>query len=253
MILAAALMVSLSDDPVILNNNSAHHRIGAGITPAFGGQFQGQFHVLFIIHGRNYYLNDQTNAKKFINEAFYFDRILDCDGSVVDDSRATYAIFNSHNKEIDKQDKIVEMQENIRVAMDILSREVMMAGYNPTKAAGIVGITYSTTQLHIQSDLNSDIDANDPNETITYAFDEDNSFDLPTLLGNGDATALLGSGSMHEKAGLRIINGSVTDRNGATVDLTGGGAYDNPISTSSFYDQREGMTITTYNADMVKL
>ena len=42
---------------------------------------------------------------------------------------AAYSIFLGQERTMSKQDKIVEMQQNVRAAMDMLSREVMMAGY----------------------------------------------------------------------------------------------------------------------------
>jgi hypothetical protein len=50
-ILTAALMIPLADDSFILDQNGADHRIGAGVATALGGQFYGQFHIVFIIHG----------------------------------------------------------------------------------------------------------------------------------------------------------------------------------------------------------
>ncbi len=40
---------------------------------------------------------------------------------------AAYSIFLGQERTMSKQDKIVEMQQNVRAAMDMLSREVMMA------------------------------------------------------------------------------------------------------------------------------
>ncbi len=65
-----------------------------------------------------------------------------------------------------------------------------------------------------------------------------------------------GSESMHAKAGLKIINGTATDANGTVVDITytnADGDVINPISTSTFYDQREQRTVTVTNIDMQAL
>ena len=75
--------------------------------------------------------------------------------------------FISQRKTYGVQEQITEMMQGTRAAMDIISREVKMAGYDPT-GAGIVGIPYSATQLQIRADLNGDGDTADPNETIIY-------------------------------------------------------------------------------------
>lgn len=95
---------------------------------------------------------------------------------------ATYSIFYSQNKQIDKQDKVVEMQQSVRAAIDMMSREVRMAGYNPTNAKVTFGsyqynafhILYNASQLQLRADLNGDGDVNDDNETITYIYDSTN-------------------------------------------------------------------------------
>ncbi|MDP2855434.1 MAG: prepilin-type N-terminal cleavage/methylation domain-containing protein [Smithellaceae bacterium] len=45
---------------------------------------------------------------------------------------ATYAVFIAQNKELNKQEQIVVMQQNARMAMEMMTREIMMAGYNQT-------------------------------------------------------------------------------------------------------------------------
>ena len=85
------------------------------------------------------------------------------------------------------------------------------------------------------------------------------------ILGQGD-------GSMYQKSGLRIINGTATDKNGNGVDLRyrdtnyknpngnlkidpGGDATHNvnPLATKTFYDQREQRNITVAELDVAKL
>ena len=75
--------------------------------------------------------------------------------------------FISQRKTYDVQEQITEMIQSTRGAMDIISREIKMAGYNPTGGV-IVGIPYSATQLEIRADLNGDGDTADSNETIIY-------------------------------------------------------------------------------------
>ncbi len=66
------------------------------------------------------------------------------------------------------QEQVAEMVQGARAAMDMLTREIQMAGYNPAGAA-FYGITYSTSQLQIQSDSNGNGNTNDSNENIVYS------------------------------------------------------------------------------------
>lgn len=93
---------------------------------------------------------------------------------------ALSSAFLSQFKTFDAQEQVTEMIQNARAAMDMISREVKMAGYDPT-GAGIVGVPYSSTQLQILADINDDAgtgvgdgDTNDSNENIIYTYDSTN-------------------------------------------------------------------------------
>jgi type IV pilus assembly protein PilW len=77
--------------------------------------------------------------------------------------RKTYAL----------QEQVTEMTQNARSVMEMLTREIRMAGYNPQ---GIVfdAITYNPAQLQIRADLNKDGDTADLGETIIYSHDDTN-------------------------------------------------------------------------------
>lgn len=89
--------------------------------------------------------------------------------------------FISQRKTYAVQEQISEMQQNARAAMDMMSREIRMAGYDPsgtlqrndpTEAGGIpfVGIPYDATQLEIVGDLDGDGGTTNANEVIIYKF-----------------------------------------------------------------------------------
>jgi hypothetical protein len=72
---------------------------------------------------------------------------------------------------------------------------------------------------------------------------------LTLPLSTDDPTEILstGDGSMYSKAGLRIVDGVATDKDGNVVNLEytdAGGNTVSPLSTASFYDQREEKTVT---------
>ena len=84
--------------------------------------------------------------------------------------------FNAQTRQNKAEEEISQMHQNVRGAIDLISRELMQAGY---KASGgsVTGVTYSTTQLLIQADLNSNgsIDTSSTSlEYIIYAWDSAN-------------------------------------------------------------------------------
>lgn len=104
---------------------------------------------------------------------------------------AVTTTFMSQTRIYNAQEQINEMQQNARGALDIINREVKMAGYNPN-GASFLGVTYSTTQLMIQADLDSTpgIDVSiTPNERITYAYDAANNR-ITRAVGSGIAQIL---------------------------------------------------------------
>lgn len=81
--------------------------------------------------------------------------------------------FVSQSQSYDIQEQLVEMQQNARAAMDIMTREIRMAGYSPT-GASFDGVTYDASQIRVVADLNGDGDTGDQDEDITYSWDNTN-------------------------------------------------------------------------------
>jgi type IV pilus assembly protein PilW len=93
---------------------------------------------------------------------------------------AIVGTFILQSKSYDVQEQMTEMVQTARAAMDMIGREVRMAGYDPT-GAGFDGISYHSAQLQLLADLRGanatdppDGDTNDPNENITYVYDSKN-------------------------------------------------------------------------------
>ena len=117
------------------------------------------------------------------------------------------AAFISQQKNYAVQEQVAEMIQTARASMDMMSREIRMAGYDPTgtlqrddptEAGGIpfVGIPYDTTQLEIVADVADDAgddegdgDTGDPNEDIVYKFYDATDSTYPNQIkrrtGNG--------------------------------------------------------------------
>lgn len=69
----------------------------------------------------------------------------------------------------DDQEQIAEMVQNARAAMDMMTREIRMAGYNPA-GASFDGIPYNAGQLQIRADLDGDGNITGQ-ENIIYIYD----------------------------------------------------------------------------------
>lgn len=104
---------------------------------------------------------------------------------------AVTTTFMSQTRIYNAQEQVNEMQQNARGALDLITREVKMAGYNPN-GASFNGVTYSTTQLMVQADLDSSgliSTTSTANEQITYAYDSPNKR-ITRAVGVGAAQTL---------------------------------------------------------------
>jgi len=97
---------------------------------------------------------------------------------------AMYGVFTMHSKTFGTQERIAEMQQIARAAMDMMTREIRMAGYNP---AGVTfdGIPYDADKLEIYADLDGNEDTNGTNEYIKYTMDSDYPFEIRRDTGGG--------------------------------------------------------------------
>jgi type IV pilus assembly protein PilW len=111
---------------------------------------------------------------------------------------ALSSTFLMQRKIYDVQEQVAEMVQTARAAMDMMSREIRMAGYAPTgcvpggtmqrsdpTGAKFVGIPYDANNLQIYADLNGDEDTDDSNEGITYTYDAAN-LQIARNTGGGD-------------------------------------------------------------------
>ena len=104
---------------------------------------------------------------------------------------ALSSTFLMQRKIYDVQEQIVEMVQTARAAMDMMSREIRMAGYDPT-GAGFDGIPYNadSSTIDVYADLNDIPGIDNPTgsyEHITYSYDSaNNQIDRNTNTGGGD-------------------------------------------------------------------
>jgi type IV pilus assembly protein PilW len=81
-----------------------------------------------------------------------------------------YAVFFSQQTAFSAQEQVAEMTQNIRAALDLMTREVRLAGYK-TSTSTFNGIaTATSTSIQVLADLNQDGDTSDTDEDITYSY-----------------------------------------------------------------------------------
>jgi len=110
----------------------------------------------------------------------------------------------------DMQDQITEAVQVTRAAMDMVGREVRMAGYDP-QDTGLTGIPYSSSQLRLYSDLDEDGTLTGTNEDIIYKFDA----------GNLKITRNTGGGDQPVAENIQSFTFEYLDNSGASTTSSG--------------------------------
>jgi type IV pilus assembly protein PilW len=89
---------------------------------------------------------------------------------------ALSSTFLMQRKIYDVQEQIVEMVQTARAAMDMMTREIRMAGYDPTGSANATIVSTTSSSINFTLDKTddaetgpSDGDTGDSNENITYS------------------------------------------------------------------------------------
>jgi len=112
---------------------------------------------------------------------------------------ALSSTFLMQRKIYDVQEQVAEMVQTARAAMDMMSREIRLAGYAPTgyiptggtmqrsdpTGTNFVGISYNAGQLQIRADLTGDGNTNGSNEDIIYTYDA-TDLQIDRNTGSGD-------------------------------------------------------------------
>src|SRR4029079_9575544 len=105
--------------------------------------------------------------------------------------------FTVQTRQNGAEERMAQMQQNVRGALDLMAREIQMARYAPSGTsfpAGTYGVTYSASQLEVKSDVadgNGTIStATGTVEDIIYAFDSTNLYITRKLGSSGTADIL---------------------------------------------------------------
>lgn len=104
---------------------------------------------------------------------------------------AVYAAYNIQQRSYYSQGQVVEMQQNLRAAMELISGDIRMAAYDPDGEASANIPVATPGRLQVLMDLNDDGDAADANESVTFDISDDDATD-----GTYDGISDSGSGNL---------------------------------------------------------
>ena len=95
------------------------------------------------------------------------------------------AVYSVHLNQVKKQivqEDVLAMQQTARAALDMMAREIRMAGYDPmgvnrdsVSSNDFHGLSYHPTELHVRADLNGNGVPTDSKESIVYLYDDSTS------------------------------------------------------------------------------
>jgi len=85
---------------------------------------------------------------------------------------AVYLTFQVQKGTSDTQHEVVAVQQDVRALMDIMARDIRMAGCDPTmnSNAGLLAAQCSSTGIGFTMDLNDDGDTADADEQVRYTY-----------------------------------------------------------------------------------
>ncbi len=157
-----------------------------------------------------------------------------------------YTTFQNQQQIHNTQNQVVEMQQNIRSAMAIMSREIMLAGYDPEDSGlfGFTDITQNTVTFSMDVNSNGHLDGG---ESITYSLFDSPVADVSERDGILDIGRDTGSGAELVAESVSAMSfayafdddgdGALdTTLNGQTIwaiDTDGDGLLDTTLDTSS--------------------
>ena len=128
--------------------------------------------------------------------------------------------FTAQTRQNSAEEQLGQMQQNVRGALDLMIREIHMAGYKP--AGGVFnGIqTSSATTLRIKLDLDSSgVETDGTTDDISYAFDSSTGL-ISRTLNNTGSTATLADNVTAFSFTYLDANGTSTTTNTAVRRIT---------------------------------
>jgi len=131
-----------------------------------------------------------------------------------------YSVYQTQQKSYVVQEQVTVMQQNLRAGMTMLTRDIRMAGYDPTVSV-TVGITLANSNTLQFTRLDDSLTAI---ETITYTL-QDNGGD-----GDNDLFRNAGGGPQLIAENIDALNFVYLNQNGYALDDDGSGNVTTNIS-----------------------
>jgi type IV pilus assembly protein PilW len=144
-----------------------------------------------------------------------------------------YSVFQSQQVAFSSQEQINEMNQSIRAVMDLMTREVRLAGYKTSTSIFNGVATAQPSTIRLVADINQDGNILGDSEDVTYSYDVNtlricrNGINLPVAENITDLTFVytLADGtttsSPGDLASIRKVGISITARTKNPVPSTG--------------------------------
>ena len=128
--------------------------------------------------------------------------------------------FTAQTRQTNAEEQLGQMQQNVRGALDLMIREIHMAGYKPAGGAFNGIQTSSATTLRIKLDLDSSgVETDGTTDDISYAFDSSTGL-ISRTLNNTGSTATLADNVTAFSFTYLDANGASTTTNTAVRRIT---------------------------------
>lgn len=171
------------------------------------------------------------------------------------------AAYIAQQRNATAQEQVVEMQQNIRAGLDILEREIRMAGYDPSHKAGATITAATNNSLSFTMDLNGDNDVGDTGENLTYSLYTSGGIQK---LGRTDNTGGLGILAVAENIQAIEFNYTMADSTTTTAPapplsniravqisiLARASGPDSNFTNTAIYNAPSGTTWGSYNDNL---
>lgn len=119
--------------------------------------------------------------------------------------------FINQQKHYNVREQVATMQENTRMGLDFISRDLAMAGYDPTETSGAGIVVANASTLQVTMDLNGNGTTADADEDVTYTLydhDKDGDQDLGRTVGG--ITELIAENIATLSFAYTLADGTVT-------------------------------------------
>lgn len=117
-------------------------------------------------------------------------------------------------------EQVAEMHQNGRLGLEIMLKEIKMAGYDPADTANAGIVTANATSFNFTSDLNGNGNTNDPDDNVTYNLydsDSDGDMDLGRSTDGGVTPEVVAENLQGLSFNYMLSDGSMTT---TPADLT---------------------------------